>query len=54
MKHVVCYSRYNPNEIAYEYDYDDTPEIETPEMLDRCFHDDDDVDFESYYERKRF
>lgn len=44
MKHVVCYNRFNPTEIAYEYDYDDTPEIETPEMIDRCFHDYDDDD----------
>ena len=55
MKHVVCYSRYNPNEITYEYDYDDTPEIETPEMLDRCYHDDDDdFDLDAWLERQTF
>ena len=42
MKHVICYRNDEPNDIAYEYDFDDTPETETPEMLLRCYHDIDD------------
>lgn len=45
MKHVIC-TRSDPfypgYEVAYEYDYDDTPEVETPDMLLRCYHDFDD------------
>lgn len=47
MKHIVCTrtDRFTGEvEITYEYDYDDTPEVETPEMLLRCYHDIDEED----------
>ena len=47
MKHIVCTrtDRFTGDvEVTHEYDYYDTPEVETPEMLLRCYHDIDEED----------
>lgn len=48
IRHVVCYSIFNPNEICYEYDYDDSAEQEDLAMLNIGFYDDDEDDIDSW------